>query len=63
MVSIEGPVSGVGAYGVTTTPGTLFMMNSAATVAFGFPTSLGLPTRKENARQRVAPEQEYTRRT
>lgn len=32
----------MGAYGVTTTPGTRFIMNSAATVAFGFPTSLGL---------------------
>lgn len=29
-------------YEVTVTPGTRFMMNSAATVAFGFPTSLGL---------------------
>jgi len=30
------------AYGVTVTPGTRLMMNSAATVAFGFPTSFGL---------------------
>lgn len=29
-------------HGVTFTPGTRFMMNSAATVAFGFPTSCGL---------------------
>ena len=28
--------------GVTFTPGTRFMMNSAATVALGWPTSLGL---------------------
>lgn len=41
-MSIERLDLGIGAYGVTTTPGTLFMMNSAATVAFGFPTSLGL---------------------
>lgn len=30
------------AHGVTFTPGTRFMMNSAATVAFGFPTSFCL---------------------
>ena len=29
-------------YGVTFTPGTRFMMYSAATVAFGLPTSCGL---------------------
>jgi hypothetical protein len=29
-------------HGVTVTPGTRFMMNSAATFAFGWPTSLGL---------------------
>lgn len=30
------------AYGVTLTPGTRFIMNSAAIVALGFPTSFGL---------------------
>lgn len=30
------------AYGVTRTPGTRFMINSAATVALGWPTSFGL---------------------
>jgi hypothetical protein len=33
------------AHGVTFTPGTRFMMYSAATVAFGWPTSFGLRKR------------------
>jgi len=32
------------AYGVTFTPGTRFMINSAAAMAFELPTSFGLPT-------------------
>lgn len=47
MMSFRRSDSGVGAHGVTTTPGTRFIMNSAATVAFGLPTSLGLPNEKE----------------
>jgi hypothetical protein len=46
-MSTKRSVLAVGAYGVTTTPGTRFIMNSAATVAFGFPTSLGLRVQKD----------------
>ena len=67
-MSAERPVFGVGTYGVTTTPGTRFMMNSAATVAFGFPTSLGLGAqgnilvkpRFPNTRMSDTPEQELS---
>ena len=67
-ISVKRPVLGVGAYGVTTAPGTRFIMNSAATVAFGFPTSLGLQVQKRssvwtqlsNASVCDAPEQELS---
>jgi hypothetical protein len=52
-MSIKRPGLGMGAYGVTTTPGTRFMMNAAATVAFGFPTSLGLPNQEEKNAQSI----------